>query len=75
MSSINIYDIKDVCIMINKRKKRKVYIPEFILTKLDKYSLYLDTICEFTLAFDKDTGNHIKNLILKHINNSIAENI
>ena len=73
MSSENLYNIKDVCININNRKKRNIYIPKNILTKFKLYSLYLNTICEFALLFDKDTGYYIKNIILKHINKSISE--
>jgi len=75
MSSQNIYNIKDICININNRRKRNIYIPPSILTKFNLYSLYLDTVCEFSFAFDKDTGNQIKNIILKYINKSIADNI
>lgn len=75
MLSENIYNIKDICININKRKKRNVFIPTNILTKFKLYSLYLDTVTEFILFFDKDTGYHIKNVILKHINKSILDMI
>lgn len=70
-----IYNIKDVVVNVNNRKKRNVYIPKNIIQKVNLYTLYLDTIFEFCRVFDNDTGFYIQNTILKHINKSITNEI
>lgn len=70
MSSNNLYSIKEICINVSNRRKRGVYMPPSITEKVNKYSRMLVATEYFAQAFDEDTGDIIKSLILNHINQS-----
>lgn len=67
MSSNNLYNIKDIYINVSNRRKRGVYIPQNIIDKVNRYSKMIIATEHFAQAFDQDTGDTIKSLILKHI--------